>query len=144
ARARAGAEEAAPVVRMRGVGKSFDGTTVLSDVDLDLRAGEVHGLMGENGAGKSTLMKILLGIHQPDAGTIEVAPDARIAMIFQEFSLVPTLTVAQNVFLDREARTRAGLIDDRETERRARALFEELEIDLDVTRPVSTLPTAYW
>ncbi|HWV84108.1 MAG TPA: sugar ABC transporter ATP-binding protein [Capillimicrobium sp.] len=144
ARVRAGAEEAAPVVRMRGVGKSFDGTTVLSGVDLDLRPGEVHGLMGENGAGKSTLMKILLGIYTPDAGTIEVAPDARIAMIFQEFSLVPTLTVAQNVFLDREARTRAGLIDDRETERRARALFEELEIDLDVTRPVSTLPTAYW
>jgi ribose transport system ATP-binding protein len=132
-------------VRMRGVGKAFDGTTVLRDVDLDLLRGEVHGLMGENGAGKSTLMKILIGLYQPDAGEIEVADGpGSIAMIFQEFSLVPTLTVAQNVFLGREARTRTGLIDDRETQRRAAKLFEELEIDIDVRRPVSELPTAFW
>jgi ribose transport system ATP-binding protein len=145
-----------PVVRMRGVRKTFDGVTVLDAVDLDLHGGEVHGLMGENGAGKSTLMKLLLGVHAPDEGTIELdgvpvrfaSPQAAqahgIAMIFQEFSLVPTLTVAQNVFLGREARGRGGLIDDRATERRARALFEELAIDLDVRRPVAELPTAYW
>ncbi len=127
-----------PVVRMRGVAKSFG------------------GVMGENGAGKSTLMKILLGVYQPDAGTIEVggqdirlagAEDAQrlgIAMIFQEFSLVPTLTVAQNVFLGREVRTRGGLLDDRATERRAAELFAELEIDVDVRAPVSELSTAYW
>jgi len=145
-----------PLVRMRAVGKSFGGVQALNGVDLDLLAGEVHGVMGENGAGKSTLMKILLGVHQPDSGTIEVGgepvtmhspEDAQalgIAMIFQEFSLIPQLTVAQNVFLGRESRTRAGLLDDRATERRAAALFEELGIDIDVRRPVGELSTAYW
>src|SRR5450759_922554 len=101
-------------VRMQGVTKTFGGVRALDDVDFELRQGEIQALAGGNGAGKSTLMKILRGVHQPDAGEIEVngAPvhfasphDAiaqGIAMIFQEFSLVPTLTVAQNTFLARE------------------------------------------
>ena len=92
----------------------------LDDVDFELAAGEVHALLGGNGAGKSTLMKILEGVYSPDSGGIEVdgkqvrftsGHDARregIAMIFQEFSLIPTLTVAQNVFLDARAARRAG------------------------------------
>jgi ribose transport system ATP-binding protein len=130
---------------MRAVGKSFGGVQALTGVDLDLLEGEAHGVMGENGAGKSTLMKILVGIHAPDTGTIELADeDLGIAMIFQEFSLIPQLTVAQNVYLGREERTRAGFLDDRATERKARALFDELGIEIDVRKPVAELSTAYW
>src|SRR4051794_1250414 len=116
---------------MTGVSKRFGGVRALDKVDLRVRRGEIHALLGENGAGKSTILKILNGVHVPDEGTIEVggvpltehSPEASrragIAMIFQEMSLVPTLTVAQNIFLTREARDRLGLIDDREAERRA-------------------------
>src|SRR5436190_12197015 len=104
----------AAALEMRGITKSFAGNTVLSDVCLSAAAGEVHALVGENGAGKSTLMKILAGVHQPDGGEIfiEGAPvrfarpaDALahgIAMIYQELSLAPHLTVAENIFLGRE------------------------------------------
>ena len=143
------------VVQMRGITKAFNGVTVLHGVDLDVRRGEVHALVGGNGAGKSTLMKTLLGVHPPDEGTIEVdgqavhfrSPvDARlagIAMIFQEFSLVPTLSVAQNVFLTRELRDRLGLIDDDQAERRTREIFRDMGLDVDPGRSVDTLPTAY-
>src|SRR5688500_11431212 len=110
-------------VQMTGISKSFSGTRVLHAVDFELRPGEIHALVGGNGAGKSTLMKILQGVYTADAGQIEVAGapveihsphDARalgIGMIFQEFSLIPTLSVAQNIFLTREPRS-VGLIDD--------------------------------
>ena len=101
----------------RGLTKSFVGTRVLHDVDLDLRAGQVHGLVGENGAGKSTLMKILAGVYQPDEGTVELggepvsfshpvqAQQAGVSTVFQEFNLLPERTVAENVYLGREPRT---------------------------------------
>src|ERR671938_716656 len=109
-------------VQMRGVYKSFDKVSVLRGVDFEVRRGEVHALAGGNGAGKSTLMKILQGVHPLDRGEILVdgrparfssihdARAAGIGMVFQEFSLVPTLTVDQNVFLPREPLRRAGLI----------------------------------
>jgi ribose transport system ATP-binding protein len=140
----------------RAISKSFSGVPVLRDVDFDLRAGEVHALLGGNGAGKSTLMKILEGVYQRDGGEIRVdgrvvelgTPAAAralgIAMIFQEFSLVPTLTVAQNVYLGREARTGAGFIDDRASERRAAEILAEMGVEVDVRRPVAGLPTASW
>ena len=118
-----------PVVQLRGIGKSFDGVPVLQGVDFEVGRGEVHALAGGNGAGKSTLMKILQGVYTKDAGEILVAGtpiapgsvhDAKaagIGMVFQEFSLVPSLTVAQNLFLDRETRNRCGLISDRESRR---------------------------
>ncbi|MET9251916.1 ATP-binding cassette domain-containing protein, partial [Nonomuraea sp. NPDC003709] len=99
---------------MRGIGKSFLGVRVLSGVDLDVTAGEVHAVVGENGAGKSTLMKIICGVHPPDEGTIEIdghpvsfghpleAQRSGIAIIYQEFNLLPERTVAENVFLGRE------------------------------------------
>ena len=99
---------------MSGIRKSFGGVPVLKGVGFELRQGEVHALMGGNGAGKSTLMKILTGVYSKDGGTIEIdgeavefhdtaaAEAAGVAMIFQEFSLVRTLTVAQNIFLNRE------------------------------------------
>ncbi len=138
-------------VSLRGIGKSFNGVRVLEGIDLDLFPGEVHALVGGNGAGKTTLMKILEGVYAPDEGgvffdgervALGSASQARargMAMIFQEFSLVPTLTVAQNIFLTREARGRFGLLDDRACERRAEALFRELGVDIDPRRPVGSL-----
>ena len=147
---------ALPAVRMRGISKSFGGVRALDDVDFELRKGEIHALAGGNGAGKSTLMKILEGVYTPDAGTIEIdgrpvafhsAQDARrngVSMIFQEFSLVPTLTVAQNIFLNREERSAFGMLDDRESERRAREIFGEMGVKVDPRARVGDLPTAVW
>jgi ribose transport system ATP-binding protein len=115
---------AAQLLAMRDVSKSFFGNRVLSGVDLDLRAGEVHAVVGENGAGKSTLMKILAGVHRPDSGSIELsgkqvefghpsaAQAAGIAIIYQELTLLGERTVAENVFLGREP-ARAGVVDRR-------------------------------
>src|SRR3954464_5075165 len=143
-------------VLMRGISKSFDGVPVLTDVDFEVRRGEVHALAGGNGAGKSTLMKILQGVYSLDAGEIEIdgrpvqlsrIQDARaagIGMVFQEFSLVPTLTVAQNISLGVEPLGRAGLIRDGEAVRRAREVFAEMEVDVDPRAVVGDLRIAYW
>src|SRR3954468_4705343 len=147
----AAAPPPADAVRMTGVVKSFGGVRALQGVDLRIARSEIHALLGGNGAGKSTILKILNGVHVPDAGTIEVdgvpltehtpeaARRAGIAMIFQEMSLVPTLTVAQNVFLTREVKGSFGLIDDRAAARRAKALFDMLQVDVDPRALVSNL-----
>jgi ribose transport system ATP-binding protein len=144
------------VVEMRSISKGFNGVSVLTDVDFDVRKGEVHALAGGNGAGKSTLMKILQGVYQADAGeiliggkpvainSIQDAKAAGIGMVFQEFSLVPSLTVAQNIFLAAEPLGAGGLIDDRASERRAKEVFAEMEVDVDPRAEVSRLGTAYW
>ncbi|WMS43776.1 sugar ABC transporter ATP-binding protein [Acuticoccus sp. MNP-M23] len=141
----------AHAVDMRGISKRFGGVHALRSVDFQVDAGEVHALLGGNGAGKSTILKVLNGVHAPDEGTIEVcgtritepSPEAAraagMAMIFQEMSLVPSLTVAQNVFLNREMKTRLGLIDDREGERKARDLFDLLEVDVNPKALVAEL-----
>ncbi|WP_259362760.1 ATP-binding cassette domain-containing protein [Paenarthrobacter ureafaciens] len=144
------------VVEMRSVSKGFNGVSVLKDVSFDVRRGEVHALAGGNGAGKSTLMKILQGVYQADAGeiiiggkpatinSIQDAKAAGIGMVFQEFSLVPSLTVAQNIFLAAEPLGAGGLIDDRASVRRAKEIFAEMEVDVDPRAEVSRLGTAYW
>ena len=132
------------LLEMRGIEKSFSGISVLKKADFSLHKGEIHALMGVNGAGKSTLMKILTGVYPKDDGTIvldgklinisspQVAEHFGIAMIFQEFSLIPTLTVAQNIFLKREPRLASGLvIDDAETIRKAQLILDELGEDID-------------
>ena len=141
---------------MRGICKSFNGVRVLDEVDFEVERGEIHALVGGNGAGKSTLMKILVGAYSRTDGTYEVdgkpadfnsvqdAREAGVGMVFQEFSLISTLSVAQNVFLTREGRGRFGLLKDREAVRRTRELFEAMEVDVDPTRSLSELPTAYW
>ena len=143
-------------VRMTGITKSFAGNRVLHGVDFELAPGEIHALVGGNGAGKSTLMKILEGVYTPDSGRIEVdgqpveirntfdAQALGIGMIFQEFSLIPTLTVAQNVFLTREPRGGTGLIDDREAERRTRAIFDDMGEVIDPKARLGDLSTGYW
>ncbi|WP_164200219.1 sugar ABC transporter ATP-binding protein [[Micrococcus luteus] ATCC 49442] len=144
------------VVEMRAISKGFNGVSVLKDVSFDVRRGEVHALAGGNGAGKSTLMKILQGVYQADAGEILIggkpaainsihdAKAAGIGMVFQEFSLVPSLTVAQNIFLGVEPLGAGGLIDDRAAVRRATEVFAEMEVHVDPRAEVSRLGTAYW
>ena len=129
-------------VRMAGISKNFGGVKALKNVNFEVLAGEVHALLGGNGAGKSTILKVLNGVHVPSAGTIEVVgvpltihtPEASraagIAMNYQEMSLIPTLTVAQNVFLTRETKS-GGLIDDKKAERKAAKLFAMLGVDVD-------------
>ena len=142
----------APVaVRMTGISKSFGGIRALDGVDFEVHAGEVHALLGGNGAGKSTILKVLNGVHVPEEGKIEVggqtlvvhspevARAAGIAMNFQEMSLIPTLTVAQNIFLNRETRNRRGLIDDADSVRRAQAIFDMLQVQVDPTALVGDL-----
>ncbi|MFF3439584.1 sugar ABC transporter ATP-binding protein [Streptosporangium sp. NPDC002721] len=122
---------------MRGIAKSFLGVRVLSGVDLDVAAGEVHAVVGENGAGKSTLMKVLAGVHAPDEGTVEIDGDrvafahpveaqrAGVAIIYQEFNLLPERSVAENVFLGREP-ARRGLVDREAMETATTRLLQEL------------------
>jgi len=138
-------------VRMTGVSKHFGGVRALDDVSFEVTKGEIHALLGENGAGKSTILKILNGVHAPTAGTIEVlgtpliehTPEASkragIGMIFQEMSLIPTLSVAQNIFLNHEFKSAAGFIDDKRAAARARELFADLGVDIDPSSIVSDL-----
>jgi len=140
----ADADGRARLLEATGLTKRFPGVTALAGVDFSCDAGEVHALVGENGAGKSTLIKLLTGLHDPDAGEIVLAgerlarvtpEDARrlgIAVIHQEFTLLPDLSVAENVLLGREPRTRHGLVDVRALRARARELLAQLHVQLDV------------
>ncbi|GAA0254891.1 sugar ABC transporter ATP-binding protein [Saccharothrix mutabilis subsp. mutabilis] len=144
----------APLLSVRGLVKRFPGVTALAGVDFDVRAGEVHCLLGQNGAGKSTLIKVLAGAHRPDEGEIRVLgevvsfPDptaamrAGVATIYQELDLVPGLSVADNVFLGHELSS-AGFTRRAETRRRTRALLERLgHRDIPPDRDVGSLPAA--
>jgi len=134
---------ARPVLAMRGIGKRFPGVTALRDVDFSVRAGEIHGLVGENGAGKSTLIKILSGAYQADRGEIRIegrhiarlSPahmiELGIAVIYQELMLAPHLTVAENMFLGRLPKTRIGSVDWREASVRSTAVMERLGFRVD-------------
>jgi rhamnose transport system ATP-binding protein len=137
----------------RGLTKSYGGVRVLRDVDFEVRAAEVRALVGENGAGKSTLIKILTGAIPPDRGELDIAGQrvrfgdalamrgAGVSAVYQEFTLVPDLSVAENVFLGRE---RGRLLLDRSAMRtEADRLFRELGLSIDVLRPVRGLSVAY-
>jgi ribose transport system ATP-binding protein len=150
------AETVVPAVEMRGISKAFDSNVVLTGVDFEVAPGEVHALAGGNGAGKSTLMKILQGVYTKDDGTIRIngrevsfssihdAKAAGIGMVFQEFSLAPSLTVAQNIFLTTEPLGRGIFIRDGEARDKAREVFRQLEVDVDPGARVGDLGTAYW
>ncbi|MBR8740370.1 sugar ABC transporter ATP-binding protein [Nocardiopsis sp. MG754419] len=141
------------LLRIEGVRKAFPGVVALDDVDFDLRRGEVHALLGENGAGKSTLIKVLSGAHRPDRGRllmesaevdIRDAQDAErlgIATIYQEFNLVPDITVAENIFLGRQPR-RFGFIDHRRMESEAAALLDRVGVDVSPRAKVRGLGIA--
>jgi rhamnose transport system ATP-binding protein len=126
--------------------KSFGAVHAIVDASIDLYGGEVHGLVGENGAGKSTLVKILAGVYQPDSGLLFVngtpavlhgpaaAQEAGIAVIYQEPTLFPDLTAAENIFMGRQPLRRGRRIDTRQMRDEARALFERLGVRLDPAR----------
>jgi ribose transport system ATP-binding protein len=140
-----------PVLAATAIGKRFPGVVALDGVDLELRAGEVHALVGENGAGKSTLIKVLTGVYAPDDGTLTFrdrsvhfgrpldAQAAGISTVYQEVNLVPLQSVASNLYLGREPRTRFGLVDFRAMNRAARELLDSYGVAVDVTRPLRTL-----
>jgi len=133
---------AAPLLSMQGIDKSFPGVRALKSVDLELAAGEVLALVGENGAGKSTLIKVLSGAHLPDRGSIRIdgcpasirtpldAQRAGIAVIYQEFNLVPSLSARENIFLGQE-RTVGGFLLRRHEQRRVLELFTRMGVQID-------------
>ncbi|MDQ7911224.1 sugar ABC transporter ATP-binding protein [Phytohabitans sp. ZYX-F-186] len=127
-----------PLLRLRDVSKTFAGTTVLSTVDLDLRAGEVHGLVGENGSGKSTLIKILAGFHEPDPGA-DVQVAGGLSFVHQDLALEASLTVAENFTVDRLGGGSGWWIDLRAEARQVRATLAGYGLDLDPRAPVAAL-----
>lgn len=131
------------ILEMENVTKTFPGVKALDNIQLKVRAGTVHALMGENGAGKSTLMKIIFGIYTPDQGTLKFkgeeiklsgskdALSRGISMIHQELSPIPQMTVAENIYLGREATSGFGWLDKKKMVEDTRKLFETLKIDID-------------
>ncbi|MGI3785360.1 MAG: sugar ABC transporter ATP-binding protein [Janthinobacterium lividum] len=148
------ATEAPPVLSLSHVVKTFGSVVALGDGSLALHAGSIHALMGENGAGKSTLVKVLAGVHQPDSGefTVDARPvvfrspaDSKacgISVIYQEPTLFPDLTVAENIFVGRQPRGRLGLVDRARMRREAARLFTRLGVAIDPDRLAEGLSIA--
>ncbi|WP_263771114.1 sugar ABC transporter ATP-binding protein [Propionivibrio soli] len=141
------------VLELSGISKSFPGVKALDDVHFNLKAGEVHALLGENGAGKSTLMKIISGIYNRDSGSYRLngleigeltpkkAQELGIAIIHQELNMCTDLTVAENMFLGREMHTR-GVVRQTDMNRMAKAMLDKLKIDIDPRTVVKKLPVS--
>ncbi len=146
-------QKLSPLLETRGLTKVFAATPALSDVDFVLFPGEVHALLGENGAGKSTLIKLITGIHKRDAGTIHLegreidprsprhAQELGISAVYQEINLIPTMSVAENIYLGRQP-MRLGMVNMRAANRQARELLKTFNIDIDVTRDLSSYSIA--
>ena len=138
------------ILKMQGIQKHFSGVHALKGVDFELKAGEVHALMGENGAGKSTLIKVLCGIHKRDGGTIEYlgeevsydnigqSQDAGISVIHQELNMMNDLTVAQNMFIGREF-MKGGFINDKAMEAEAQRQFDKMGVKIDPSEKLGNL-----
>ena len=145
-----------PVIRASELTKIYGDTVAVDSISFDVAPGESFGLLGPNGAGKSTLVKILQGLHIADGGHITVdgvqvkqgervpAKNLGIGMVFQEFSLVPSLTVSQNIFLSDDSVNRFGLVNDREAKKRAKDIFAQMGVTIDVNQVMEKLPTAQW
>lgn len=147
-------EQMQPLWELDNITKIYPGVRANDGVSIALYPGEIHGLLGENGSGKSTLIKILSGVHQPDSGCIRylgkevrlesptAARQKGVATVFQEFSLVPTLTVAENIFLGRPLRRAGSLLDWKQMRREAADILSKLELKIDPDRPVGDLSVA--
>jgi rhamnose transport system ATP-binding protein len=142
----------APVMELTGVSKRFDATQALDDVSLTLYPGETHALLGENGAGKSTLIKVMTGIHSPDAGVMRVngeektfkgsgdAQKAGVAAIYQEPAIFPDLNVAENIFMSHQ--DRGAVVRWRRMYQDAEAILDRIDVRMDVRTPASALTVA--
>jgi ribose transport system ATP-binding protein len=138
-------------VIMKGITKSFGTNSVLKGVNIQLSGGEIHALMGENGAGKSTLMNILTGMHKYDAGEIFIdgketvydspkeAEEHGVSFIHQEMNTWPQMTVVENLFIGKEIRNKVGWLNKKEMEKRAKAIFDDLGITIDLNVEVQLL-----
>ncbi|WP_419993295.1 sugar ABC transporter ATP-binding protein [Streptomyces boninensis] len=143
-----------PILAVQGLSKSFGAVRALTDVTLELHAGEAHALAGENGAGKSTLIKTLAGVHRPDTGEVRLdgtavafggpadARDAGIAVIYQEPTLFPDLSIAENIFMGRQPRRSLRRIDGAQVHEATAALMRRLGVPLDPARPARGLSIA--
>jgi simple sugar transport system ATP-binding protein len=143
------------ILTMKNINKNFPGVVALSNVDFTLRAGEIHALMGENGAGKSTLIKVLTGVEEFESGEIKIvgiehpiinkspkeAQENGISTVYQEVNLCPNLSVAENMFIGREPK-KAGRIDWKLINKKAKEILENLNIKLDVTKPLENYSVA--
>ena len=145
----------APVLRLTNVSKTVPGVNALTNINFDVRPGEVHGLIGENGAGKSTLMKVLAGVYQPDPGAeIEIEGEKVTALtptesmrrgvmvIYQDFSLFPTLSVKENIAFSQQIEKRRRLIDWKAMEETSRRALSTLGVEIDLNARLSSLSTA--
>jgi len=142
------------IVELQNISKSFGGVQALDGVDFKCKTGEVHALLGQNGAGKSTLVKILAGVYPPDRGKIifngkhiifsnpHEAQQMGISIIYQEFNLIPNLSVAANVFLGREPHHRLGILKTSELNSQAKTILQRLGVDIDPRIRVSNLSVA--
>ncbi|MCL5072821.1 MAG: sugar ABC transporter ATP-binding protein [Actinobacteria bacterium] len=142
------------LIRLKNIRKIFPGVVALEDVDFDVKYGEVHALVGENGAGKSTLIKILGGAYQPDGGEIIIegkpvtisstfiAQHLKIAVIYQEFNLVPDLSVAENIYIGREPRIGKSFVNWKKINSEASEILKKLDIDISPRRFISDLSVA--
>ena len=139
------------LLKMQNITKTFGNVKALNNVNLELKSGEVHALMGENGAGKSTLMKILTGVYSLESGTVtylgkdvkfdntKQAQEVGIAIVHQELNMLNDLTVAQNIFIGRESMN-GKIINDKEMIEKSKELFKILEVDVDPRTVVGELP----
>jgi ABC-type sugar transport system ATPase subunit len=144
----------AELLRTHQLTKVFPGVVAVDQVDFDVRAGEIHALVGENGAGKSTLIKILGGVYQADGGRIEFdgrevafasthqSQESQISVIYQELNLVPDLSVAENIYIGREPKTAGLLINWARLNAQARLMLDRLDVDIDPRAYVADLPVA--
>lgn len=142
------------MLTLKGISKSFPGVRALGGVSLDVRPGEIHGLLGENGAGKSTLIKIIAGAYAPDEGEMIFAGEpARwsspreaklrgVHVVYQEFALFPQLSVVENIFVGHERRNRLGMVDHARNRREAKELLSRLGVSLDPRTTVASLSIA--
>lgn len=143
------------VLKLEGLCKYYPGVKAIDDVSMEFTEGEVHALLGENGAGKSTLIKMIAGAIHPNAGTIEIAgekfthldpqlaKEKGVEVVYQEFNLIPTMSCAENVFLNVRTSKSKYLINTQERAKRAKELFDSLGVDVDPNRPVGTYSPAY-
>ena len=143
-----------PLIEMRGITKRFGGVTALDDLSLQIMPGEIHCLAGENGSGKSTIIKVMSGVYQPDGGSVFIdgqpagvldpvkSTAAGIQVIYQDFSLFPTLSVVENLTINSFLREGARVVDRKRARQMAREVLARLDVDLPLDAAVETLPTS--